>query len=595
MKHATGEEKIKYLEQQNILYADQLKFQKELEDKLNKQKSYYEYFLKNKGFVFTSDGNLGNYEEKLIAMEKELKTLNDIAEAKQKAQSNYNGKDDRFKDKLSAELDKARENADKYKDSLDEVKDYLNAYIDVSNNKLPGVKEDFLDINNAIQDNIDSIKEFQNEIKDLSVDSGYKDHERDLAEVNNALDKNEILLDKAQGAEKVKLLKERVELLEKLKKGTQDLINFEKSHRQDLMGDLSKYGMQFRPDGSIAGYGAVIENLKKTLSDEEFEEVFAKIEEYLNLTNEKIPGLENDYLELGNTIKDVYEEQLKITAEIEDKLTQMYKKQLEDRKKLIDEELKKRQDALDKQKKAYNDARKEADYKTDLDDQQKVISDLQNQIDMASKDISLSGQKRLQDLLKQLAIEEKKLQGIVQDKIDSDVNDMFDNESDRLEDQAEDAKDKLDKEFSDSKIAEMVAAALGSGVFTDIEGNVSSLEDALINFAKESGDLFGVLGSTIESELITKLKVSLDTVKELDKIFKELDIGSLKKQEFALDYNTRSFDGGAYSTSNSNTVQFNSPIMVVQGGIDRDVLPEVRDMMNKVKQDIIDGFYKHLK
>src|SRR5699024_9901097 len=101
---------------------------------------------------------------------------------------------EKTKDSLSNAYDKAKESADKYKDSLNEIKKYLEKYIDIAYTKLPDVKEEFLDINNAIQDNINSINEFNRELKDLKVDSGYKSHERDIWDIQNKLNKNEIAL-----------------------------------------------------------------------------------------------------------------------------------------------------------------------------------------------------------------------------------------------------------------------------------------------------------------------------------------------------------------------------------------------------------------
>src|SRR5699024_11149292 len=158
---------------------EKLQLQKDLEDKLTRQLNHYKAFLQEKGFTFTSDGNLKNYEEKLILMEKEAERLEKVAEAKQKAYSDYKGDNENTKNSLSSAYDKAKESADKYKDSLSEIKKYLDEYIKVAYTDLPGVKEEFIDINNAIQENIDSINEFNREIGSLRIDSGYKNHERD--------------------------------------------------------------------------------------------------------------------------------------------------------------------------------------------------------------------------------------------------------------------------------------------------------------------------------------------------------------------------------------------------------------------------------
>ena len=58
------------------------------------------------------------------------------------------------------------------------------------------------------------------------------------------------------------------------------------------MSELKGYGFSFREDGSIEGYGQKIEELKYSLTENEFDKVFEKIEEYLDTTYEKIPEVE---------------------------------------------------------------------------------------------------------------------------------------------------------------------------------------------------------------------------------------------------------------------------------------------------------------
>ena len=71
MESAVGTNKINYLKEQNELYKEQVQLQRELEEALKSQQATYKNYLQGKGFNFNSDGNLTNYEEKLIAMKKE--------------------------------------------------------------------------------------------------------------------------------------------------------------------------------------------------------------------------------------------------------------------------------------------------------------------------------------------------------------------------------------------------------------------------------------------------------------------------------------------------------------------------------------------
>ena len=171
---------------------------------------------------------------------------------------------------------------------------------------------------------------------------------------------------------------------------------------------------------------------------------------------------------------------------------------------------------------------------------------------------------------------------------------MFEQESNRIEEENEKAIEDLESQWSDSKIAEMVAQALGSGVFTDIDGNVSSLEDTLINFAEETGELFGVLGGVIEAELITNLGIARDTVQELSNIMNELDLdGYVSSQNFKdmISVTRGISDTGSYSSNTTNNttnqVSITAPLINVQGNVDSNVVEELKGISEKIKEDII--------
>lgn len=873
MDNAIGKDKIKYLQEQNALYQEQLNLQKELEDKLTRQQNYYKYFLETKGIKFNADGNATNYEELLLKKEKELEAL-------EKKANQENATDSQKK---------AYENA---KDALEELKKYADAYFDVTFSELPKVAEEWMNISNTIKDNTEAIKNLQREqelytkntklreidmlmdeindkqellnekmstatgeekikyqneynellekeiklqeekikqyeesllvyqkelssfgvafdengtiknlsevlnkhqnskslkylndlleeyfsiqrdelpdarkewqatkneidsvaesvknlkeeIKSLAEDSRYKDHNRDLAEIENKLDLNQINLDNSTGKNKIEYLEERISLMQQLKKETQDLLDFENSRRKSLMSELGKYGFNFRDDGSIVGYGSKIEELKQTLSAEEFEKVFSMIENYIETTNETIPELQQNLLEigysiedykdeledllrqryldphinkvkeleneydklsdtldivdiklkhavgkekldlldeqiklleekrkkqaelvkeyeamirvyqrdlkdfgiefdvngditnldevlneyqdhkdieklkdlideyleiqrdklpdvikewesLGSAIKDAYKEQLSTAQDMEEKITSMYKKQIQDRIDAMNKETDAKVKALKKQKEAYNKYRDEVEYKNEYNDKLDEINDLQRQLDIAMRDTSLNGQQKVKELQKLLAEAQKELDKFTQDKIDSDVNDLFDKESERIEEENKQAIDKLEEEWSDSKIAQMVAEALGSGVFTDIEGNVHDLEDALINFAEETGELFGVMGAVIKSELITNLEIAKDTVKELDHILKELDLSS-----FAIPSTSFNVDVARGVTSpqqvNNQQVVFESALINIEGNVDSNVVDDLKAYGEQLTKDIIDKIYSSIR
>ncbi|HBH0593459.1 TPA: hypothetical protein KR433_003700, partial [Clostridioides difficile] len=291
--------------------------------------------------------------------------------------------------------------------------------------------------------------------------------------------------------------------------------------------------------------------------------------------------------------------------DIEGKVTDVYKKQLEEHKKVIEEELKAKTDALDKEKKAYNDARKEADYKNDYQEQSDKVSELEKQIDIAKRDTSLSGQKKLQDLQKQLKEEQKKLQDLVQDHIDDQVNNMFDNESERLENESDKTIKDLEEKFSDINIKKLVKEALDSGMFENIDGSFSKLKDTMLEFTDKYGDGLSITGDLIKTELIKNLDTAVEKMKDLNNIMETIskaDYG-MSLQSLNVDYSSQRYNPSPImsvsNTTNNNQrseqieVNYNAPLVVVQGNVTKDTMKDLekfgRDLENRVYRKIVEN------
>ena len=232
-------------------------------------------------------------------------------------------------------------------------------------------------------------------------------------------------------------------------------------------------------------------------------------------------------------------------------------------------------------------------YKNEYEDKLTEINDLQKQLDIAMRDTSLAGQKKVKELQKLLADAQKELDKLTQNKIDSDINDMFDKESERIEEENDKAIENLENEWSDSKIAEMVAQALKTGVFEGIDGGIEDLQSAMLKFAQDTGELFGVMGTVIKSELITNLDIAKQTVAELGQIIKDLDL-----EKFAVLSSASSFSrtvsglgmqGYLEPVQNnySSEIRFDSPLIYIEGNVDNDVLATLESYGDKLTKDII--------
>lgn len=535
------------------LLKDKIDQLKQEQDKLNqmaneyrKQREEIANFLNSKGFIIHPDGSIGNPEFIL-----------------------------NFKDDPA-------------------LMQYLQGLIDkhtMLGDKISDLSQDWWDLQDSIEDTKDAIEEARKELEKFleqaKIDA-LLDRFNDLAHQLDLIDKK---LKHATGKDKLDLLSQKLELIKEQQIELQKHWEYFNNKKNSLQMELGQLGFIFDADGDITNY---VEQLEKIAnSSDDFEAVKEKLEEYFNIQNDRLPDIESDWLDLENTYKDVLKEQLNTAKEIEDKITQMYKKQVQDRIDEMNKETDAKIKALKKQQDAYNKYREETDYKNEYEDKLTEINDIQRQLDIAMRDTSLAGQKKVKELQKQLANAQKELDKFTQNKIDNDINDMFDRESDRIQEENDKAIEELEKEWSDSKIAEMVAEALRTGIFTGIDGSVQDLQDAMLQFAEDTGELFGVMGTVIKSELITNLDIAKKTVAELGQIIKELDLEKFAvisgSSSFSKSISGRGMESYTRPSQNnySSEIRFDSPLIYIEGNVDNSVLSTLESYGEKLTKDII--------
>lgn len=476
--------------------------------------------------------------------------------------------------------------------NFEAIKDTLEKYIDITQNKIPDLQDDWNSLRGDIADCGDEIararEELEKFLESAKVDS-VLDKFSDLAHEIAKVDK---LMEYAFGKDKLKLINQKLELLKQQQIELQKQYEFFNSKKAQLKESLGGLGFSFDSDGNITNYIQQLTNLAN--SSENFEKVKEMLEEYLELQDDTIPEIVEGWLDIENAYKDALKEQLYTTKEIQDQIKDIYKKQVEERKKLIDEELDKRLDALKKEKDAYNAQREKVDYEKSYLEQLETISEIQKKIDIASKDGSLSGRKKLHELMEQLEEENKKLQDLVQNKIDSDVNDMFDKESDRLEEEADKKKQELDETYSDEKLQEIVDKVLGTGVFEDINGQVHSMQEVMLDYINKYGEGLTAIGTLIKNEMIANLEIAKDTMADLSSILNGLNLSQYYDEiGKAIIPSTISMSDYTGTTSETQVVNFNSPLINIEGSVNEDVIVDLerleKDLVNKICSKIITG------
>ena len=453
----------------------------------------------------------------------------------------------------------------------------LSKWVEEYNNlikELNSVNSEIVDLTNNIDDLNAEIKDMELDLAIESFNNALYTTNKEIDKLNNKVDILDAKMQHATGYEKLQILNQQIDAYKELQRQEQVAIDSMKQSQYYYKSILASYGARFDAQGSLINLQEVYNNLGDASEREYFDKTLSQWEE----VTENITEAERAILDYDNAVKDAMNEQLNITKEVEDKITEIYQKQIDDRKKALEEQTNKIKDELEKQKQAYNDFRSEVEYNRDFQDKTAEVEKLKAQIAKLQRDDSLSSRKRLLELQKQLDEAQRDLSDLVQDKLDNDINDMFDDQIESVDQEYENRIKALEEAWSDINIAEAVKNALGSGVFTDIDGNVRSLKDTMLEFTETSGEAFGVMGDIVKNELIGNLQIALDTVQRYDEIMKGLDIEQIQSVSSAM---------GTNATTNNYTI--GDTTFNIKSNDTESIMAELKAYVDAKFSEIADG------
>ena len=376
------------------------------------------------------------------------------------------------------------------------------------------------------------------------------------------------------------MINESIELMNQQLVTQEDIISKVRQQMKIYQEDLGKYGFSFDNEGNILNYKEMMEYYQNT---EDIEKLKDLTEEYFDLQSNELPDLIGKYSDLEKEIKDAYKDQLEITQDIEEEITKIIEKEYERRKDEIEKYTDERIKLLEKEKKAYQDMRDEQDYEKSINEQTKEIADLQKKLETARKDNSIAGLKRQSEILKEIEEAQKKLEETTQDRIDKNYESNIDDEIDKLEEEQEKLLASLDEKFSETNIAQMVAQAMASGVI-NINGELKTLQDALIQSVNDSAEGYSVMADIIKNELVSNLNVALDTMQQIADINEKLGLQSFNviSATQAGITNVPTYDSG-----NSQTVTIGDTIINVSGSVDDITLGKIEDMIKEENERML--------
>lgn len=136
----------------------------------------------------------------------------------------------------------------------------------------------------------------------------------------------------------------------------------------------------------------------------------------------------------------------------------------------------------------------------------------------------------------------------------------------------------------------MVAEAMASGVI-NINGEIKTLQDALLESINNSAEGYSVMSEVIKNELVANLNIALDTMKQMDKINQSLGL-----QDFNVISTTPSglIDVNSYSNGNSKSITVGDTYINVTGSVDNMTLEKIEELIKESQNEMLEKITEEL-
>ena len=375
--------------------------------------------------------------------------------------------------------------------------------------------------------------------------------------LNNAIDDNNRLLEQnrnaqehANGTDKIKLMKQEVELMKQQAQAQQNLIDAYFVEVNQAKDFLKSKGFLFDAQNNLINSTDRLIALKQQankLSGSEKEYAIAmielieeNIERFTELTNSTIPGLQGEIEELNNSIKDVYQDQLDLVAdtekEIYDVIEYYANKTKEAKLNAIEEQIDKLNELYDLE-----------DREDNLAEKQNNLADIKNQMDLYENAQDSTGKAKYQELKAEY------------DELLKELNTTIrDNQKDSIVDSLEAQKENLEKEYEDlldpSNINKIISDAMKNG-YIQLGDEVLDLNSATTQYLAKT-----TVGTQNLISANTELLNSYLSVKD---ILKDISTLNANLGNIGIDLNT--VYSGMSRSNTGNSVSFGNITVQIQG------------------------------
>lgn len=550
-KMATNVETTKKLHEEEIkLLNEKLEATKKLQLEQRNDMLDQKNLLSSAGFKFDKEGNLTNYSSRLKELQNYANSL--TGEAKE-AQIEY----------------------------VNSIVDVIDAYTTLANDTMPSTA---LAIEQLTQEIKDVNKEHEKTLKLVeALGDRYYEINGLINDVDKKLAINQARQQNATASERVKLMEEEIALM----KEKQDLLvqqgNELKVEAEELMKKLSEKGVEFNADGTVKNYKELMNKFKTVANQyvgesrdeviEEAEEMIDLIEKYDDIIRNSLPDLVVEWEDYTASIREAEKAMAEQVTSIQKDVTSAIQNELQKRTEATKTE-------LQKQKDAYNKQFEEEDWEDSLNAEHRKLDEIQQAINNMSRDTSLAGQLKLQQLREEYEAQQKVINDMIRDKEKENGNARFDEEMEKLD-------ENLEKALDPQNIADLVNKALVDG-FVTIGDEVVALDTLMSDWLNETGDGLYAIGDTLREELIENLRVAQQLMAGMG--ITSVGVSTVDQNAMMKDVEHKLqsvLASGGENSKQKLEIAIGS-LVEVQGNVTEDVLPKLESMIETAKTELID-------
>ena len=539
------------------LVKDQIEGMKKLQKEYQKEQKEIKKTLQNQGFKFDKNGDISNYE-------KQLKKLTDQA----------NKCSDPAKKKAMQEQVKA-------------IADLIDRYNELNDETIPDLDVEIENLKTDIADLTADLEEQTKAVEDLG--EAYYTLNRQIEDIDHALDMNQSKQEHAEGEEQVKLLEEQIDLLKQKQDLNKQAQQNARDDADDLRNQLSAQGVKFNEEGDITNYEQLIKqltnNANKLVGDdkeealENIENLIDLIDQYTTLTQDTLPGLELDWQDYQNQIEDVKNTLAELHQQEVEAATDAQKQVAEAYEHYLTERYNKVKEALKKEQEEYNKSYEDENFDRTMADEQRKLDEIAQQIAIYERDMSAAGQAKLAQLRAEYEAQRNAMNDIIRENEHEQTNEDFSDQEQALDDALAEALDP-------AKLVEVVNDAIGSGLIT-IGDQVIELDDLMTTWLDETGDGLYAIGDTLKSELLDNLEAAKETLTEM---------GLTNGSGIDLFTNAQGLLANAKPTNTmTSSVTFSAPLLYVEGNVDEGSVAELTAELQRMEQRIYENIADSMK